>query len=101
MLPNIKTGPQKKILPIHTATPAVAVSFSGFRADGSPYRYDSAPDWKVRTVELTDDKDYPYFVCGDMPKDSYFPRFSWFVPDIYDNPRYDLSNAVFICREDW
>lgn len=100
MLPNVKTGTKKTVLPIHTVTPAVAISFSGRRADGTSYRYDRAPDWKVRTIELTDDPSYPFFVCGDMPKDSYFPRFSWFAPDIYDNPRYDFSGAVFVSRED-
>ena len=55
-----------------------------------------APDWRVHWVQRTDDPVYPYYVRVTYnPSDPYMTNpCTWRVPEIYDNPRYDFTDAV-------
>ena len=85
-------------LPIHTVTARFGIDSEWQDRNGNTYKTQTPPDWRVHWVQETGDPVFPYMVRVTY---NAAPGMTnpccWQVPDL-DNPRYDLSQAVWIPR---
>ena len=81
-------------LPIHTVTARYGIDSEWIDRDGTVYKIQTPPDWRVHWVQPTGDVQFPWLVRVTY---NAAPGMTnpccWMVPDL-DDARYDFSQAV-------